>query len=165
MIRQDSVKVLKTDKEGTLFCADLNKLKIYVPKKSDDYRTSPTSISNPSSSIDNLLGDKGAAFFSSKDSLYLMQQNSNPKLFLIDTEVLQTIKCTSMEVEQIKIDHHKPFDFYQMTLPVFSKDNKIAYVELNHYCSGGLCGSGQAIYLKKLNGRWVVSFKKMTWMS
>lgn len=52
-----------------------------------------------------------------------------------------------------------------MTLPVFSKDNKIAYVELNHYCSGGLCGSGQAIYLKKLNGRWVVSFKRMTWMS
>ena len=70
-----------------------------------------------------------------------------------------------MEVEQIKIDHHKPFDFYQMTLPVFSKDNKIAYVEFNHFCSGGLCGSGQAIYLKKLNGRWVVSFKRMTWMS
>ena len=58
VISQDSVKVLKTDKEGALFCADLNKLKIYVPKKSDDYRTSSTSISNPSSSIDNLLGNK-----------------------------------------------------------------------------------------------------------
>lgn len=111
VISQDSVKVLKTDQESALFCAELNKLQIYVPKKRDDLRASSISISNPSSSIDNLLGNKGATFFSSKDSLYLMQQNSNPKLFLIDTEVLQTIKCASMEVEQIKIDHHKPFDF------------------------------------------------------
>ena len=165
VIRQDSVKVMKTDIESVLFCNDLNKLKIYLPKKGYDSAITSIAFSNARISIDNLLGNKGASLFSAKDSLYLLQQNTNPRMFLIDTIRLPYVKYTSMDVEQEKMRHYKTFEYYQMTLPIFSLDNTIAYVELNHYCSGGLCGSGQAIYLKKINGTWVISFERMTWIS
>jgi hypothetical protein len=42
-----------------------------------------------------------------------------------------------------------------MTIPLFSLDNQKAYVELGYYC-GTLCGYGEAIYLKKINGKWTI---------
>ena len=76
----------------------------------------------------------------------------------------EKINQTTKEKEINKKKMGKPFDFYEMTIPIFSLDNQKAYLELNHHC-GGLCGGGTSIYLRKINGKWKIVDKRQTWMS
>jgi hypothetical protein len=168
VIIEDSLNVLKNEKESKMFCRELIKLEIYIPEKRKDnepFPPLPLPFSNVIS-IEKLLSFKieNKMFFTSKDSLYLLQQNSNPQKLKIEKKVIEKINLTTKEKEINKKKIGESYNFYEMTTPIFSSDNQKAYLELNHYC-GGLCGSGKSIFLKKINGKWKIIDKWGTWIS
>ncbi len=164
VIIEDSLNVLNNGTDTKMFCEELIKLNIYVRGKTKNgVIPYPLSPAMNDVSIEDLLHYK-KSFFSSKDSLSLLNQNSNPERFKIDGSLKEKINKTTKEKEINKKDLHKPFDFYEMTIPIFSLDNQKAYLELNHYC-GGLLGSGISIYLQKINGKWKIIDKRQTWIS
>ena len=168
VIIEDSLNVLKSESKSKMFCENLIKLDIYIPEKRKHNEPIPPPLppSFNNVSIENLLYYKidNEIFFTSKDSLFLLEQNLKPKELKIENEIIEKINATSKKIEQEKKKIGKSYNYYEMTIPVFSKDNQNAYLELNHYC-GYLCGSGKSIYLKKLNGKWRIVDKWRTWIS
>lgn len=166
IIIQDSLDVFSKSEDSTAFCSELRKLNIHIPQKknSEDFILLP-----PLSGgiyITQLLPSKikGQTFFSSKDSLYLLEQNSNPDKLKIGKSIVEKLNTTTIEKTKIKRKNRQRSRFYEMTIPIFSADKQNAYVELDYEC-GGLCGSGQAIYLKKINGKWKIIVQWQTWIS
>ncbi|MCC9072167.1 hypothetical protein LNQ49_11300 [Flavobacterium sp. F-65] len=168
VIIEDSLNVLINGKGTKMFCEELIKLDIYIPEKTKDNEPipPPPPPSFNAISIEDLLCSKigNEIFFTSRDSLYLLQQNSNPQTLKIEKEVVEKINSTTKEKEINKKKLGESYNFYEMTIPVFSSDNQKAYLELNHYCDG-LCGSGKSIFLKKINGKWKIIDKWRTWIS
>lgn len=148
-----------------MLCEELPKLNIYIPKKSENGEILPSLRLSPNNvSIEELLQYKKSEFFKVKDSLHLLKQNSNPQKFKIDKVIFDKINLTTRAIEINKKNTGKPFDFYEMTIPVFSSDNQKAFVQLNYYCKG-LCGNGVSLFLEKINGKWKIVDKWVTWMS
>ena len=168
VISDDSLNVLKSENETKMFCEDLLKLDIYIPekRKANEPIPPPPPPSFNDVSIEDLLNNKieNQMFFSSIDSLFLLEQNLKPKKLKIENEIIEKINVTSKNIELEKKKSGKSYNYYEMTIPIFSKDNQKAYLELNHYC-GYLCGSGKSIYLKKVNGKWKIVEKWRTWIS
>jgi len=165
IIIEDSLNVTKNATNSKMFCNELIKLNIYIPEKSKDGEIVPLSpLSRYAVSIEELIHYKKSEFFKVKDSLHLLKQNSNPQKFKIDKIIFDKINLTTKEIENNKKKTGKPFDFYEMTIPVFSSDNQKAFVQLNHYCNG-LCGNGVSLFLEKINGKWKIVDTWETWMS
>ncbi len=165
IIIQDSLNVLITEKESKMFCVDLVKLNIAIPeKRKDGIITIPIPFNNVSlhNLIDRKINDE--IFFSTKDSLTLMEQNLNPQTIRISNDIISKINSTTHELELKKRKKGELYRFYEMNIPIFSLDKNKAYVELGYYC-GGLCGSGKALYLKKINGKWKIIDSWRTWIS
>jgi hypothetical protein len=163
IIIQDSLSVSKNDKNSISFCVNLIKIKISIPVKGENLLP-PIPFNNVS--IDQLLNLRigNETFFFRGDSVYLVSQTLKQKVFKIDQKIIKKINSTTIEKETSKQKRGEKYEFYEMTIPVFSKDHTKAYVELNHYC-GGLCGSGKAILLSKTNGKWRMIDKYRTWIS
>jgi hypothetical protein len=166
VILQDSLNVLKNGKVSKMFCEELIKLNIYVAEKrkvNEPIPPPPPSFNDIS--IQNLLNyKKDEIFFTSKDSLFLLEQNLYSQKIKIEFKVEEGINLTSKQNEINKRKNGELYNYYEMTIPIFSPDNKKAYLELNHYC-GRLCGSGKSIYLKKIDGKWKIVTKWGTWIS
>jgi hypothetical protein len=165
IIIQDSLHVSKNEKESKMFCVDLVKLNISIPeKRKDGIITIPSPFNNVSlkNLIDRKINDE--IFFSEKDSLTLIEQNSYPQTIRISNDIISKINSTTREKELQKRKIGEIYSFYEMKIPIFSLDKNKAYVELGYYC-GGLCGSGKAIYLKKIKGKWKIIDTWRTWVS
>lgn len=166
IIIQDSLNVFSKNEDSTMFCSELRKLNIYIPpkkKNNDDILQPPKS---DGIYISQLLPStiKGITFFSSKDSLYLLEQNSNPEKLAIEKKLINKLNNTTIEKIKIRRENKQRSRFYEMTIPVFSVDRQSAYVELDYHC-GGLCGDGQVIFLKKINGKWKIIVQWQSWIS
>lgn len=166
VILEDSLNVLKS--ESKMFCESLIKLDIYIPekRKGNELIPPPPPPSFNDVSIENLLNYKieNQIFFTNKDSLFLLEQNLKFNELKVENEIIEKINATSKNIEQEKKKIGKSYNYYEMTIPLFSEDNQKAYLELNHYC-GYLCGSGKSIFLKKINGKWRIVEKRRTWIS
>ena len=73
IIIQDSLNVYSKSEDSTFFCTELRKLKIHIPpkKKNNDFILIPSDGKYITSFIPFKI--KGYTFFSSKDSLYLLE--------------------------------------------------------------------------------------------
>lgn len=164
IIIQDSLDVFFKSEDSTMFCSELRKLKISIPEKTKEGLIPP--LSDREIYISDLLYNhpKEEVFFSVNDSLYLLKQNSNPQKLKIERNLLNKLNTTTVEKALIKRKNAEMFWFYQMTIPVFSLDRQKAYAQLDCFCTG-LCGSGQAIFLEKINGKWKIIKKRQTWIS
>lgn len=164
VIIQDSLDVFSKNKNSTMFCCELRRLNIYIPEKRRDGLTLPAPPQDIY--ITELVNSKKReeSFFSSKDSLYILQQNSNPERLIIEENLINKLNVTTFKKAQIQSKTVQQFRFYDMTIPVLSLDRQKAYVQLGYHC-GSLCGNGKAIYLKKINGKWIIIQKWETWIS
>lgn len=164
IIIQDSLDVFSKSEDSTMFCSELRKLKISIPpKNSKDFIALPLS---DGIYITLLIPSKikGHTFFSSKDSLYLLEQNSNPEKLKIGKYIVEKLNTTTIEKTKIPRKKGKRLRFYEMTIPILSADKQNAYVELD-YQSGYLYGTGRAIFLKKINGKWKIIVQYRNWIS
>jgi len=166
IISEDSLEVLGNAKGKKMLCKELIKLNIYIPEKpkNGEIPLPPPPSFNDVSITDLLNYDRKSTFFKTVDSLYLLKQNLNPEKLEIDPRIVGEVNFTAKDKEINKKKTGKPYSYYEMTIPVFSLNNQVAYVELNHYC-GSLCGNGQSLYLKKINGKWKLIEKWETWIS
>jgi len=168
VILEDSLNVLKSESESKMFCENFIKLDIYIPEKRKENEPipPPPKPSFNDVSIEDLLNNKieNQMFFTSKDSIFLLEQNLKPNKLKIENEIIEKINATSKNIELEKKKIGKSYNYYEMTIPIFSKDKQKAYLELNHYCDG-LCGSGKSIYLKMINGKWKIVAKRKSWIS
>lgn len=164
IVVQDSLKVLKSDDNSKFLCDELRKLFIDIPEEQANGLTPPPAPGRIYliELLNTMVNEE--VFFTSKDSSNLLAQNTAPSKLKIDQSVLKNINFLSIEKEIKKGDKDEMFRFYEMTLPIFSMDNKKAYVELSYSC-GSLCGYGKAIYLKKIKGKWIIVRKVQTWIS
>ena len=164
IIIQDSLDVFPKDEDSKMFCNELRRLNIYIPEKRNDGLI----VLPPLHDIDitKLINStiKGERFFSSKDSLYLLEQNSNPEKLKIENDLINRLNTITIEKLKTQYKKGQRIRFYEMTIPVFSLDKQKAYVQLGYHC-GRLCGNGKAIYLKKINGKWKIITKWETWRS
>lgn len=164
VIIHDSLKVLKSNDYTNFLCHDLRRLPIDIPEKQANGLVLPPAPGRIY--LTELLNEKinNEIFFTEKDKSNLIAQNSKPSKFIIDKSILKNINSTSFEKENAKRKKGENYRFYEMTIPIFSLDNQKAYIELGYHC-GTLCGHGKAIYLKKLNGKWIIVKKFGTWIS
>ena len=97
VIIQDSLGVFSKSEDSIMFCSELRKLNIYIPPKktNDDFVLLPK---QDGAYITNLIPTKikGISFFSSKDSLYLLKQNSNPKKLKIEKTIADKLNVTTI---------------------------------------------------------------------
>ena len=56
------------------------------------------------------------------------------------------------------------YSLFKMNIPIFSKDGQRACVYSGYYC-GGLCGGGNAYYLRKEKSGWKIVYSHPTWIS
>ena len=166
IISEDSLDVSKNTNDKSMLCIELIKLNIYIPEKpkNGEIPPPPPPSFNDVSITDLLNFNRKSTFSNAVDSLYLLQQNLNPEKLENDNKLVGKVNFTTKEKEINKKKTGKPYNYYEMTIPVFSSDNQVAYLELNNYC-GRLCGSGKSLYLKKINGKWKIIKKWRTWIS
>jgi hypothetical protein len=167
IIVDDSLNVLKDNEHSKMLSENLFRLTVFVPEKSknnDVLPPPPPSFNNVS--INELLNNRTEdnIFFKSVDSTYLLEQNLEEKNLKLNKNLIAKINSTTKQIELNKKEKGESFDFYEMSIPIFSYDKQKAYVELNHYC-GGLCGNGVSIYLKKINGKWKIIQIVEGWIS
>ena len=170
VIYQDSLPVLK---DSTLFqryrkntdklSVDLRKIKLIFPDKTLKIQPPPPPNSLSVSDLLNLMLN-GNRFFNKNDSLGIVYQNEHIKSFIIDERISIKVLATTYVEERKKRETLNNIQYYDLSIPIFSTDRKRAYVEVNFNCSG-LCGGGEAIYLEKINNKWKIVDKKMTWIS
>lgn len=166
IIAEDNLEVFENAKDKKMICKELIRLNIYIPEKSinGEIPLPPPPSFNDVSITDLLQYDRNSTFFKAVDSLYLLKQNLNPEKLEIDSNIVGQVNFTTKDKEISKKKAEQPYSYYEMTIPVFSLNNQVAYLELNYYC-GRLCGSGKSVYLKKINGKWKVIEKWGTWIS
>tara|TARA_R100000935_G_C2745304_1_gene127552 strand:+ start:75 stop:683 length:609 start_codon:yes stop_codon:yes gene_type:complete len=164
IIFHENLNILTNKLETTKFCSELKKIEIEVPVGYNEGLISAPAPGNRY--ITTILYDNisDEVFFSSKDSSFILSQNSNPKRIKIDKKITNKLNTTTFQNELKKIKNGEDYDFYEMSIPIFSYDKRTAYVELDHRC-GHLCGNGRAFYLRKINGKWKIIEKFRTWIS
>ena len=166
IISQDSLNVCQKDKDTNLFCIDLAKLNIQNPVKRKDGMIEPPGKPLNTVLFENLMLAKfnNELFFTKIDSITLVGQNQNPEKFRINPEIISKINATTLEEILKKRKKGESYQFYQMTIPLFSLNGNKAYTQLTYGCEG-LCGNGKAIYLKKTNGKWNIIDTFRIWMN
>ena len=165
IITQDSLKVIKNGIDKNYFLENLKKLNIIIPKKEKNgIETIPLPFFN-NVEIKNLISRKinDRIFFTEKDSLNIINQNEYPENLILHKRILTKINSISFEEAKTKYKKEN-LDLYEMSIPIFSSNNKKAYVQLNNHC-GSLCGEGIEIFLEKINGKWKIIYKQVTWVS
>lgn len=143
---------------------DLSKMKVIVPEISPKGLTR-VYLENMVD-ISELLNAKvkGENFFSEDDSLYFLFQNDTLKQFRINEKFANKLTQTTFAEQSNRRKTNERINYYDLTIPVFSLDNKKAYVEVTYNCSG-LCGGATAIYLEKINGVWTIMHTLTLWIS
>ncbi|MFP3592635.1 hypothetical protein [Chryseobacterium sp. SIMBA_038] len=165
VINNDSLKVFKNNKENNVVIEYLEKQKI---SDSKEYKIDGIIQVTPPNdlSIGDLfnLWQVDAKGFDKKDSLYLLSQNTNPDSLKISGKLLSKIEHLPHQqtLQEWKKDNY--LKYFTFCIPIISKDKSKAYVESGYHC-GGLCGSGRAYFLEKINKKWKVVKKWGTWIS
>ncbi|MBA5630295.1 hypothetical protein [Moheibacter lacus] len=103
-------------------------------------------------------------FFEKNEIDFLKVQNNNtPDTVFLDKSYFNKDSFIEPQV----ILRSKKFNYpsyIEYTIPIFSKDKKLAYVKEGYHC-GGLCGGGKEYILKKLKGKWVIIDSWNTWIA
>ena len=94
--------------------------------------------------------------FSARDTAYFLRQINTYKTHNVDESLFGDLKlCDYDTIVSKRIPHFK------VALPLFSKDQSLAYVQVDRIYLGG--GRSEAIILKKENNKWFLYRKWTIW--
>lgn len=156
--------VLKSDKDSKGLIIDyLYRIKVNKnTANSDNFRRPKSTEIFYSELIGNTF--ENTVYFTSVDSLYIMQQNAYRDSIKIAASILEKVNTKENVKDKLKNNSDLYFSEYEISIPILSKDRQTAYVELSHFC-GALCGNGSVLILKKIEGKWKVVEDIFTWIS
>ena len=148
-------------KDSTPLSVDLRKIRVVVP----DSNLRLPSIFSHSVSITSLIhsGTHQEGYFGKIDSLYLLFQNDTLRNFRFNKNLMSGIQLTSTNEQQPQSKRNYNARFFDMSIPIFSLDQKTAYVQLDHIFP--MCGAGFVLYLQKKNGEWKIVKSMMSWIN
>ena len=161
IIIDDSLNILRSDSLAIPLFKELKKLKVYRLNKSDENR--PPKPQNGIYLDDLFYYHLDIKFIPEKDSLNLLNQNEVLNKHVINNSFSKKINLTTFEIQKSKRKANQDAEFVYLTFPIFSSDNTKAYVEIVNVCFGD-CGSGQAVYLEKKNGKWKILYHRQLWV-
>ena len=106
-------------------------------------------------SENNSAGDNDK-LFSAKDTAYFLKQINSYKTHNVGENLFKEIKlCEYDTIITKRLPHFK------VALPLFSKDQAIAYIQVDRIYYGG--GWSEGIILKKENNKWFLYRKWTIW--
>jgi hypothetical protein len=108
---------------------------------------------------------RGRRLFTSVDSTFILFQSDTLKQLSIDTNSIEQYNFVSRQTLNQDQRKGKTYGYIVVSIPIFSKDLNKAYIEVDHYCKGGLCGGGYFLFLKKQYGKWKIIARQQTWIS
>lgn len=161
IIENDSINILKNNSENNKIVQFLKKVKIVIPNPDKNIITPPN---ENEIEINKLLDFEFKKYFNKNDSLYLLSQNINPDSLEISDKLKKKYNYAQLSNILKDRDEGKYYQYYEFQIPIFSKDNKTAQIELNYH-SKGYFGKGIAYILKNENGKWKIIDRRGTWIN
>ena len=114
--------------------------------------------------INFLVDPKISSHFNQIDYHYLFFQNDTLSRFKIDTTTITNTFFTSEAKYKKRVSMGDRIPIYTLSIPVFSLDQKQAYVLLDIFI-GLNNAQGYAFVVKKINGKWLIVRQWSTWIS
>lgn len=163
---QDSLNVFIDNNESNYFCEDLSKLNIKLTEKVNKRKGVLPLPHSVVVQVEYLISKKvnNDLFFTVKDTASIYIQNKYPEMFKLNIENFKDVNFISLETAKKKRRNNEYFNFYSVSIPIFSSDNRKAYLQVMHIC-GSLCGSGQDVFLEKIRGKWTIVDKFESWVN
>lgn len=161
VIETDSLNVSKNNPENNKVVQFLKKVKVVLPNPDKNIISPPN---RDGRELDGIYNSKSERVFIKNDSLYLLSQNTNPDSLEIGNKLKEKYNYSQLSKILKDRDNGNYYQYYEFEIPLFSKDNKTAYIELNCH-SKGYFGKGIAYILKNENGKWKVVDKRGTWIN
>jgi hypothetical protein len=161
VILQDSLNVFKSDSNAIPLSRELKKLIVY--SLTSNMEKIPPKPENGIYLKDLFYYYLDEDFLLKKDSLNILNQNQTLKRHLIENSFSRKIKLTTFQEQRVKAKSNVEADFLYLSIPIFSADNRKAYIEITEICFGN-CGWGKALYLTKENGKWKILYEKELWI-
>lgn len=154
------IKNILADSGALPLSVDLRKLKVII---TDTTLGIPPPIDHTLVSIFDLsiiLVDN-QRFFNKVDTSYFLFQNGAIIEFTIDSSLANKLVSIKLSDKQRLPNQSQSVKYYDLTIPLFSRDNEKAYIELTTNCPG--CGGATAFYLEKINSKWKVVGMENRW--
>lgn len=161
IIETDSINVSISNPENNKIVQFLKKVKIVLPNPNKDI-IAP--INEDEIILDKIYNSKFQKVFSKNDSLYLLSQNINPDSLEIGDKLKEKYSYSELSKILKDRDEGKYYQYYEFEIPIFSRDNKTAYIQLNYH-SKGYFGKGIAYILKNENEKWKIIDRRRTWIN
>lgn len=161
VIETDSLNVSKNNPENNKIVQFLKRVKVVLPNPDKNIISPPN---RDARELDEIFNSKSERVFSKNDSLYLLSQNTNPDSLEISNNLKEKYNYSQLSKVLRDRDNGNYYQYYEFEIPLFSSDNKTAYIELTYH-SKGYFGKGIAYILKKENDKWIVIDKRVTWIN
>lgn len=159
--KYDSVPNRMINDTSDKIILELRKINVVIPSKNDpiDY------WGFDKISVNHLLECeyRGEKIFNYNDSLFLLFQSDTIKQFSINSNSLKQFTFVTKQKYEVDIKGEKIESYYELSIPIFSKDLKRTYLEINHFF--GTSGGGYVFVLEKQNGKWKITGVIETWVS
>lgn len=147
--------------------------KLHVLFEENEYLNEGDELSIPDYDLDSevpadyiMSPENHIKILDKNDLTYLASQNKNPDSVILNKELFKEfnfIEFKELNVYFQRRDFSYP-SFVYFTIPIFSRDNTVAYVQEGYHC-GGTCGNGYIYILHKINGNWEIVDFWQTWIS
>jgi hypothetical protein len=163
VIRQDSLPFYNTS-DTSLIPLSTKLRKIYVTAQ-DTLAEIPPPVDRQRIPVYKLLNTlvKGERFFDWSDTAYFYFQNTLADTFTLGKAVMGEIMTTELASTNSTVDMRTNIRYYDWTIPILSKNQTRAYIELTINCVE--CGGATAFYLEKIKGKWTVVGWNKLWMN
>lgn len=102
--------------------------------------------------------------FTKKDTKYLLSQNTDEDSLEISKTLKENYKYSTISDILKERKEGKRFQYYTFYVPVFSEDNKTAYIEYDYHYERYF-GQGMAFILKKEDNKWKIVEEGGTWIN
>ncbi|WP_448702755.1 hypothetical protein ACFGVR_10415 [Mucilaginibacter sp. AW1-3] len=162
LVKQERLDTINFNKQWPLRVIDtLGKVKVYFtkPGKKNEIVLPP-----PRGDVSYTQLISMPDFFMSRDSSFLVYQNQNNGSIVLKKSKFNQIKIITRKEYDREIEKDRIYSLLTLSVPIFSHDHMKAYMQMGFHC-GGLCGYGKDYYLIKIKSKWVVKYKRNTWIS
>jgi len=147
-------RILSNSLDNLSLSVDLRKVKVVPADQESIYGVT----------INFLVDPKMSSHFNQIDYHYLFFQNDTLSHFKIDTAAIPNTVFTNADKLKKTKGRNDDRPYYRLSIPVFSLDQKQAYVLLDIFI-GLNNAQGYAFIVKKINGKWQIIRQWSTWIS
>jgi hypothetical protein len=107
---------------------------------------------------------EGEKSFSNSDFNCVLDQINSKKTYIFNDSTKKNYKLVMLK--NILSDRKKNinYEYFHFSIPLFSCDQKTAYIELD-YQSKGIYGEGMSYILKKTNNKWTIIRVLSRWIT